>query len=745
MTRRGGFCGALGALLLAFVLLPFAARGEGPWHGNWVVTWNGGSAELRLEQQGDRVAGTRQPHGDRLEGIAEGRRMTGAWTRGDERTTLELVLAADGASFVGREADGDWWSGRRDAAAALPIPPGRATPREAMRRFLIAGHIARDLAPEAWAVAAETIAFEAEGRAPSREEELNRARLLYDLVDLTTFRLEDVPARADGDRIVVRLEQTRTLAALPLTMLRDGAGGWRIAMPPPEDLVRLRRRLLEGRGGALPAQDEFRRLRSARDAMRSFLLGMASLEDGGRDLVVQVLDLSATPEVIRAGQGELAAHYLRRTLQQIGFESLQAIPDDGRDRVAYVHFSHPAGRIVIAPRGPEADAPWVFTSETVQAAGALFRVTEALPPPPQVPPGAVPPATFFTLREQVRALAPGLLTRIRLMEAWQPILLLTMVGCAILVGLLASRLVCRALYWLGGQQAPQPRWFRICLAACVAVAVISPFPTLFGVPAQARHYTAPVVAFIIIVAGAATGWHLLRVCGDHLTAFVKRTVGTTDDIVVSLGLAILRTGLLIGAGLALAQLFSISTAGILAGLGIGGLAVAFASRETLSNVFGAAILVSDRPFGRGDWISTNDVSGSVEHVGIRSTRVRTAQGDIVVIPNGKLADSSITNTGSGPHRILRSRLTLAGGAAPERLEGFIAAARARIEADAAFRPGQSLVAMDAVNGQDVEVAVTAHLAAASAVAAATARQSLLLDLLRMAESQGLRLNAGAGA
>ena len=65
-----------------------------------------------------------------------------------------------------------------------------------------------------------------------------------------------------------------------------------------------------------------------------------------------------------------------------------------------------------------------------------------------------------------------------------------------------------------------------------------------------------------------------------------------------------------------------------------------------ASVAGAAVLAVDRPFKRGDMISMGDVRGTVEHVGIRSTRLRTIKNSEIVVPNAKLADTSITNHGA---------------------------------------------------------------------------------------------------
>lgn len=88
-----------------------------------------------------------------------------------------------------------------------------------------------------------------------------------------------------------------------------------------------------------------------------------------------------------------------------------------------------------------------------------------------------------------------------------------------------------------------------------------------------------------------------------------------------------------------------NVAGLLAGLGIGGLAVALAAKETLANLFGSIAVLMDRTFQVGDKIKQGDITGVVERIGLRSTRVRTDEGYLVSIPNQLITNAPVTNMG----------------------------------------------------------------------------------------------------
>jgi MscS family membrane protein len=107
---------------------------------------------------------------------------------------------------------------------------------------------------------------------------------------------------------------------------------------------------------------------------------------------------------------------------------------------------------------------------------------------------------------------------------------------------------------------------------------------------------------------------------------------------IPLGTRVLKIAVLaIGMVTLLSQL-GYPVASLLAGLGIGGLALALAAQKTVENLFGAFSIGADQPFREGDFVRIEDFVGTVEQIGLRSTRVRTLDRTIITIPNGKLAD-----------------------------------------------------------------------------------------------------------
>jgi MscS family membrane protein len=132
----------------------------------------------------------------------------------------------------------------------------------------------------------------------------------------------------------------------------------------------------------------------------------------------------------------------------------------------------------------------------------------------------------------------------------------------------------------------------------------------------------------------------------------------------------------------------------LAGLGIGGLAVALAAQDTLSNMFGSVVVMVDHPFHVGDSVKIAGNEGTVEDIGLRSTRLRTAARTLIVIPNKTVASEAITNYSRMPQRRVDQSIGLTYDTKPAQMEAILADLRAVLMGD----PGvhKTLVAVNFV-------------------------------------------------
>lgn len=729
------------ALLLITSLLAFArvASAQNEWTGAWQTNWRDGGARLVLKQQGNTVTGTYPLFGGRIEGKVIGSELAGTWFEGDRSGPFEFFMGRDKNSFTGRDRVRGWWTGQRTEAAELSQTMDLESPRSAFVSFVVAANVARMGNNEAWGLASQAVEFDAASPPVSRLAAIDRVRAYFEVVDLTSFRTYAIPDTSAGPDITFPLEQMNTGVTLPVTMHRNAERKWHVVIPSSEAVAAQRKALLAVFGNKAPNAQSHKQLQNPRDTMRTFLEGMATWNEGGRALAMSTMDLSAYPELLRERDGATAAGYLRRVLNRIGLIGLQSIPHDGTAREPYVHFVHNAGAIVIAPASNAPDAPWLFTADTIGTIPDLYFATDDLPPPGATPPGMIPETTYFRLREFVQESMPFLLKRVQHMELWQFLSAMTCIALLLTIGRMVARAFSRGVVWLAGPNWVQPRWFQWSMAILFAAAVMIQVRHLLGLPERSGQFAAPVVGTLLSLLAGLVAWYLVTLFGNIWVARAAATERNTDDIMVSLSMACARILIVVGVVLGISHFLSIPTAGMIAGFGIGGLAFAYASRETIANVFGAGTLVTDRPFRTGDWIDTGRVEGSVESVGIRSTRIRTAHDSIVIVPNGKLADSTINNLGTRRHRLIELKIVLTEGANAERIEGFIRGVREAMDREPMFMNENTDIGMAAMTPNGVEISVSGNIQARTDRAELEASHNLLLEITKIAQANNLSL------
>ncbi|MBL7953008.1 MAG: mechanosensitive ion channel family protein [Flavobacteriales bacterium] len=167
--------------------------------------------------------------------------------------------------------------------------------------------------------------------------------------------------------------------------------------------------------------------------------------------------------------------------------------------------------------------------------------------------------------------------------------------------------------------------------------------------------------FHVAVALAVT-WAIVRALDTLVGAMLRNRSERNEDKDSAQFIPVVRSSfkaLLWGLGVVVA----LNNAGydvgaLLAGIGIGGLALAMAAKDTLANIFGGITVFTDKPFRVGDRVRLNGYDGIVEEVGIRSTRIRTMDGPLVVVPNNKFADSILENVSQEASRRVRHDLGL---------------------------------------------------------------------------------------
>ena len=730
-------------MMLWAVLTAGSAMAAGPWTGEWQLTWGNGGALVSLQQDGNSVGGS---FGIGLiRGSVHDNQFDGQIIFNGETENLAATLSADASSFAGTTESGDWLNGVRITSEnrQVAVDVDLSSPRSALRSFLIAASMARANKSYALASALDAIDFGGDQGWSSREARYSGAQMLFKLIDRATFNLSTIPDVEDQPQMTLSLPQIDSKNAITLEMKRNTEGKWHIMMPPVDTL----RAALEAAGAE--TADGYRMMQNPRDTIRAFLDGMQHWENGGEAQALAAIDLSQVSEVLRQTEGNFVAQYLVRILNQVGHRTLQYVPNSGTSREPFVFFELPAGRIVIEPVGTGKDTQWKFSAETAHDIRDLYRAAERLPNNEALDGAFIPYSPMFMLRDQVKHFAPYLLNSLPgpgHIEYWQLIASFMAVVTIILLTLGLRRVLLWVMMWPKlKRHVSNPQRLALALALGLSFLIGSRFVLMVGLPAVTRQYTVPVLGTILLAIVAYALWQLVVFILSVLETYAEKTETTIDNILLTFAAGLAKLGIVVGAVMTLSFLWSLPTSGLIAGLGISGLAVAFASKETLSNIFGAGILLGDRPFGKGDRIIAGDINGWVEAVGLRSTRIRTLHDSLLIVPNGKLADMPVNNLGARRRRSFSTTLLVTSGATPQRLQALTEGIKARITGDPIFDARSAEVRISGITAGGIEIEISANLDTRSSRTSRETTHSLYLDILKLAEDNRLKLGKGTEA
>jgi MscS family membrane protein len=166
--------------------------------------------------------------------------------------------------------------------------------------------------------------------------------------------------------------------------------------------------------------------------------------------------------------------------------------------------------------------------------------------------------------------------------------------------------------------------------------------------------------------------NLIEYVGLLLLYRAKNTQSKTDDMLVpfikeSLKIVVIVLGVFV----LLAKIFHFNLTTLLGGAGIAGLAIALAAQETLGNLLGSFTIFLDKPFVVGDMIRIGTIQGKIEHIGFRSTRIRTLEKSYVTIPNKKMVDAELDNLTERTFYRVRITLDFKYDSNPESLRAYI--------------------------------------------------------------------------
>lgn len=329
-----------------------------------------------------------------------------------------------------------------------------------------------------------------------------------------------------------------------------------------------------------------------------------------------------------------------------------------------------------------------------------------------------------------------------LLGQWAAIPLFLLV--AALLGRLGAWLTRSAVRPLASHAAPaweEPLGRRLqgplALAiACLVLYATSGFLALYE-PAEVFYIRCLRAAFFVSVF-----WALLRAVAA-IAEIAKSAAWAKDRrgavLLSDFGTRVARIAILALGGVAVLSELGYPVTSLLAGLGVGGIAVALAAQKTMEHLFGSVAILADQPFRVGDTVRVEGVLGTVEAIGLRSTRIRTEDRTMVVWPNGKLADLRIENLATRDRYRHVFDLKLSGRTPIAALAPLFEALREELAKEEVVVAEACLIHVTHLSGDTIEVDITVTATVASAVAFLPVRERLWLAFLTTLDRQRVSL------
>lgn len=237
----------------------------------------------------------------------------------------------------------------------------------------------------------------------------------------------------------------------------------------------------------------------------------------------------------------------------------------------------------------------------------------------------------------------------------------------------------------------------------IAIAGVWASIALLRLPEDAQLLVSRLVRSL--VAGVVI-WALYRAAdpvADVLEKTAHRTKSDVDDLIVQFIRKSIKVAVVSLGSVVIVQEWGYDVAGLLAGLGLGGLALALAAQDTAANLFGGITIMLDRPFAIGDWIYTPHVEGTVEEIGFRSTRVRTFAQALVTVPNRTMASDPITNWTRMGKRRITYRLGVTHSTGPDQLDECCSRIREMLSSHEGVHPQTIFVYFESFGESALEI------------------------------------------
>ncbi len=465
---------------------------------------------------------------------------------------------------------------------------------------------------------------------------------------------------------------------------------------------------------------------------------LQAAQDGNNSIAAQYLQMSASR---RQSEGEQMAIKLKYVMDHAFAGSLKSLstspegtPQDGVPLGRQKLGTMAAGDVeadleLVRVIDPSAGKIWLFSSDTLAKVPDLYDQSEA--------------------RQVAHRFVPNVLAKHELlgMPLWQWLGLLVGVLVAIPVGWLALILFEIPLHlWarrrghldlINWRSVSGPGWL---VTATLVHRILTSY---LGMPLLMRHYYFEVTSVALIIGATWIFWRVVRWSLRQVRnrALARGHVGTGS--LMLLGERLVKAVIFIAGALAVFTSLGFNMTTALAGLGIGGLAIGFGAQKTIENLFGGVSVLGDEVIRVGDVCRFGDKTGTVEDIGLRSTRIRTDERTLVAIPNGTVATINVENFSRRDKILLKTNLNVRPETKADHLRFILAELRRLLYSHPKVETSSVRVRLTDVAGTSHTMEVVSYILTQDYNEYAAVREDLLLRMMDIVDDAGSGLAAPA--
>jgi MscS family membrane protein len=260
--------------------------------------------------------------------------------------------------------------------------------------------------------------------------------------------------------------------------------------------------------------------------------------------------------------------------------------------------------------------------------------------------------------------------------------------------------------------------------------------SFLGITLATRNFWHRVAQTVAVIGLCWLSIRLVDLVAESSLKRLQRVHRSADTALVRLISRLLKVAAVIVTCLLLLYLSDVELTAALTGLGVGGLAIGFGAQKTIENLFGGIMMISDKPVSVGDVCRVGGFFGTVEDIGIRSTRIRTLDRTVVSVPNGQLAAMSLENFAVRDRILFHHTVALGRQATPNQLRSVLAQIRRMLASHAAVDSTSARTRFIRVTGYSLDLEIFAYVLETDYPLFLAIQEELLLGVMDIIETSG---------